>query len=51
MIQTYTRLKVADNTGARQIMCINIPGKKKKKKRGFCKKRRSGKSGDCAVKE
>lgn len=26
MIQTYTRLKVADNTGARQIMCINIPG-------------------------
>ena len=26
MIQTYTRLKVADNTGARQLMCINIPG-------------------------
>ncbi|MBU2008257.1 MAG: 50S ribosomal protein L14 [Chloroflexi bacterium] len=26
MIQTYTRLRVADNTGARQIMCINIPG-------------------------
>jgi len=26
MIQTYTRLKVADNTGAKQIMCINIPG-------------------------
>ena len=26
MIQTSTRLKVADNTGARQIMCINIPG-------------------------
>lgn len=26
MIQTYTRLKVADNSGARQIMCINIPG-------------------------
>ncbi len=26
MIQTYTRLKVADNTGARQIMCINILG-------------------------
>jgi large subunit ribosomal protein L14 len=26
MIQTYTRLKIADNTGARQIMCINIPG-------------------------
>lgn len=26
MIQQYTRLRVADNTGARQIMCINIPG-------------------------
>jgi len=26
MIQTYTRLKAADNTGARQIMCINVPG-------------------------
>ena len=26
MIQTYTRLKVADNTGAKQVMCINIPG-------------------------
>jgi large subunit ribosomal protein L14 len=26
LIQPYTRLKVADNTGARQIMCINVPG-------------------------
>jgi len=26
MIQPYTKLKVADNTGARQVMCINIPG-------------------------
>ncbi|MFH0913839.1 MAG: 50S ribosomal protein L14 [Chloroflexota bacterium] len=26
MIETYTRLKVADNTGARQILCIGIPG-------------------------
>jgi large subunit ribosomal protein L14 len=26
MIQTYTRLKVADNTGAREIMCINVLG-------------------------
>jgi len=26
VIQTYTRLKVADNTGARQVMCINVPG-------------------------
>ncbi|MCL0034332.1 50S ribosomal protein L14 [Dehalococcoidia bacterium] len=26
MIQIYTRLKVADNSGAREIMCFNIPG-------------------------
>jgi large subunit ribosomal protein L14 len=26
MIQQYTRLKVADNTGAKQIMCINVLG-------------------------
>jgi len=26
MIQTYTKLKVADNTGARQIMCIGLLG-------------------------
>ncbi len=26
MIQQYTRLKVADNTGARQLMCILVPG-------------------------
>jgi len=26
MIQTYTRLKIADNTGAREIMCINVLG-------------------------
>lgn len=26
MIQTYTRLKVADNTGAKQLMCINVLG-------------------------
>jgi len=26
MIQTYSRLKVADNTGAKSIMCINVPG-------------------------
>jgi len=25
MIQTSTRLKIADNTGAKQIMCINVP--------------------------
>jgi len=26
MIQSYTRLKVADNTGARQVMCIGLLG-------------------------
>ncbi len=26
MIQTYTRLTVADNSGARVIMCVNILG-------------------------
>lgn len=26
MIQTLTRLKVADNSGAKQIMCIGVPG-------------------------
>ncbi len=31
MIQTYTRLKVADNTGARQVMCIGVLGGSGKK--------------------
>jgi large subunit ribosomal protein L14 len=26
MIQPYSRLKIADNTGAKTIMCINVPG-------------------------
>ncbi len=26
MIQNLTRLKIADNTGAKQIMCINVLG-------------------------
>jgi large subunit ribosomal protein L14 len=26
VIQQYTRLKVADNSGAREIMCILVPG-------------------------
>jgi large subunit ribosomal protein L14 len=26
MIQEYTRLRVADNTGAREIMCIKVLG-------------------------
>ena len=31
MIQTYSRLKAADNTGVRQLMCINVPGGTRKK--------------------
>ena len=31
MIQSYSRLKVADNTGARQIMCINVLGGSRKR--------------------
>lgn len=31
MIQTYTRMKTADNTGAKEIMCVNILGGSGKK--------------------
>jgi large subunit ribosomal protein L14 len=31
MIQPYTRLRAADNTGAREIMCINVLGGSRKK--------------------
>ena len=31
MIQSYTRLVIADNSGAREIMCINIPGSSRRK--------------------
>ena len=31
MIQPYTRLKAADNTGAREIMCINVLGGTRRK--------------------
>ena len=31
MIQTYTRLKVADNSGAKIIRLINIPGSSRRK--------------------
>ncbi len=31
MIQTYTRLRAADNTGAREVMCINVLGGTRKK--------------------
>jgi large subunit ribosomal protein L14 len=44
MIQAYTRLKVADNTGAKSLMCVNVLGGSRK---------RRGRIGDvivCAVK-
>lgn len=31
MIQTFTRLSVADNSGAKKIMCINIPGSSRRR--------------------
>lgn len=31
MIQTYSRLTVADNSGAREIMCINVLGGTRKR--------------------
>ena len=34
MIQSYTRLKAADNTGARQLMCISVLGGTRKKYAG-----------------
>ncbi|MFQ5880138.1 MAG: 50S ribosomal protein L14 [Dehalococcoidia bacterium] len=34
MIQNYSRLRVADNTGARQIMCIHIVGGSKRRYAG-----------------
>jgi large subunit ribosomal protein L14 len=35
MIQTYTRLKVADNTGAKNIMCIHVLGGTRRKYAGL----------------
>ncbi len=34
MIQAHTRLKVADNTGAREIMCIRVLGGSKRRYAG-----------------
>jgi large subunit ribosomal protein L14 len=31
MIQTYTRLRVADNSGAKEIMCIHVLGGTRKR--------------------
>ena len=35
MIQAFTRLKVADNTGAKEIMCIKVLGGSKRKFAGL----------------
>ena len=35
MIQTYSRLRVADNSGAKVIMCINIPGASRRRYAGI----------------
>ena len=31
MIQTFSRLAIADNSGAKEIMCINIPGSSRRR--------------------
>ena len=31
MVQQYTRLSVADNTGAKKVMCIMVPGGTRRK--------------------
>jgi large subunit ribosomal protein L14 len=35
MIQNYTRLRVADNTGAREIMCIQVRGGSRRRYAGI----------------
>ncbi len=35
MIQIYTRLKVADNSGAKEVMCFGIPGGTRKRYAGI----------------
>ncbi|HYM68782.1 MAG TPA: 50S ribosomal protein L14 [bacterium] len=35
MIQNYTRLRVADNTGAREIMCIRVKGGSRRRYAGI----------------
>jgi len=45
MIRQYTRLRVADNSGARVVMCINIPGSSNRRYAGV------GDTIVCSVKE
>jgi large subunit ribosomal protein L14 len=35
MIQNYTRLRVADNTGAREIMCVRVHGGSRRRYAGI----------------
>ena len=35
MIQNYTRLRVADNTGAREIMCVRVYGGSRRRYAGI----------------
>ena len=35
MIQEYTRLKVADNTGAKELMCVKVLGGSKRRYAGI----------------
>jgi len=35
VIQNYTRLRVADNTGARQIMCVRVHGGSRRRYAGI----------------
>jgi large subunit ribosomal protein L14 len=35
MIQNYTRLRVADNTGAREVMCIRVRGGSRRRYAGI----------------
>ena len=45
MIRVYTRLRVSDNSGARVVMCINIPGSSNRRYAGV------GDTIVCSVKE
>ena len=36
MIQQETRLKVADNTGAKELLCIRVMGGSTKSTTGIC---------------
>ena len=45
MIQNETRLKVADNTGAREILCIRVKGGSRRRYSGRCQRTCLGRVG------